>query len=253
MSAAPSYTIELDESKYDKEQIHLMEERLILLSEDDVAIGEGSKKDCHLIPPPGSAETRSPLHRAFSVFLFHPETGKLLLQKRADEKITFPKMWTNTCCSHPLTSNGEMEEQGQTGVRKAAARKLEHELGIPTEFGLDEFAYLTRIHYYAPSDEIWAEHEIDYILFLTHDPKLNINPNEVSDAKWVSKDELQEFFRDPASTFTPWFRLITESFLYKWWDALLASRTEQAAPLDARALIPLVELQKDEMASIIRM
>jgi isopentenyldiphosphate isomerase len=45
------------------------------------------------------------------------------------------------------------------GVRKAAARKLEHELGIPTKFELDEFAYLTRIHYYAPSDEIWAEHE----------------------------------------------------------------------------------------------
>lgn len=48
MSAAPSYTIELDESKYDKEQIHLMEERLILLSNDDEAIGEGSKKDCAL-------------------------------------------------------------------------------------------------------------------------------------------------------------------------------------------------------------
>ena len=44
-------------------------------------------------------------------------------------------------------------------MRKAAARKLEHELGIPTKFELDEFAYLTRIHYYAASDEIWAEHE----------------------------------------------------------------------------------------------
>jgi len=69
----------------------------------------------HLIPPPGSSQSRSPLHRAFSVFLFHPETGKLLLQKRADEKITFPKMWTNTCCSHPLTSGGEMDEEGQIG------------------------------------------------------------------------------------------------------------------------------------------
>lgn len=48
------------------------------------------------------------------------------------------------------------------GVRKAAARKLEHELGIPTQFELDEFAYLTRIHYYAPSDEVWAEHESEH-------------------------------------------------------------------------------------------
>ena len=56
---------------------------------------------------------------------------------------------------HPLTALGFRN----AGVRKAAARKLEHELGIPTKFELDEFAYLTRIHYYAPSDEIWAEHE----------------------------------------------------------------------------------------------
>ena len=111
---------------------------------------------------------------------------------------------------------------GFAGVRKAAARKLEHELGIPTKFELDEFAYLTRIHYYAPSDAIWAEHEskherpaddrqrparnshsrlgrpfaVDYILFLTHDPKFVANPNEVSDTKWVSKADLQAFFAD---------------------------------------------------------
>lgn len=47
------------------------------------------------------------------------------------------------------------------GVRLAASRKLDHELGIPAEKGytLDDFTYLTRIHYYAPSDDVWAEHE----------------------------------------------------------------------------------------------
>lgn len=46
------------------------------------------------------------------------------------------------------------------GVRRAASRKLDHELGIPFEgYGLDDFAYLTRIHYYAESDSVWAEHE----------------------------------------------------------------------------------------------
>ncbi|GAA5862079.1 hypothetical protein JCM1840_001636 [Sporobolomyces johnsonii] len=248
--ATTSHTIELDPSKYDQEQINLMEERLILLDDNDRAIGEGSKKDCHLIPPTGA---RSPLHRAFSVFLFHPETGKLLLQRRADEKITFPKMWTNTCCSHPLTSFGEMDEEGQIGVRRAAARKLVHELGIPTTYELDDFAYLTRIHYYAKSDEIWAEHEIDYILFLTLDPKFEINQNEVSATKWVSKAELDEFFRDPASTFTPWFRLIAESFLYKWWDLLLASRSSDSELLNAKCLIPEVARERAVMGEIIRM
>lgn len=46
------------------------------------------------------------------------------------------------------------------GARTAAQRKLEHELGIPPEqVPLDKFEYLTRIHYVAPSDGTWGEHE----------------------------------------------------------------------------------------------
>lgn len=103
------------------------------------------------------------LHRAFSVFLFDPSNNKLLLQQRASEKITFPDMWTNTCCSHPLGIPGEggasLPEAVQ-GVKRAAQRKLEHELGIPKEqVPLDDFQFLTRIHYKAPSDGKWGEHE----------------------------------------------------------------------------------------------
>ena len=56
-----------------------------------------------------------------------------------------------------------------------------------------------------------------------------------------------------ASTFTPWFRLIAESFLYKWWDALLASRSDAASPLDGRAILGRVEEEKEDMGQIIRM
>jgi len=98
------------------------------------------------------------LHRAFSVFLFDPETGKLLLQKRAPEKITFPNMWTNTCCSHPLAVRSEMD--GTDGAKTAAQRKLEHELGISaSQVPVDMFQFLTRIHYLAPSTGPWGEHE----------------------------------------------------------------------------------------------
>jgi isopentenyl-diphosphate delta-isomerase len=57
-------------------------------------------------------------------------TGELLLQQRSAEKITFPLRWTNTCCSHPLYKADEMEEKDALGVRRAAQRKLQHELGI---------------------------------------------------------------------------------------------------------------------------
>lgn len=102
------------------------------------------------------------LHRAFSVFLFDSQ-NRLLLQQRATEKITFPDMWTNTCCSHPLGIPGEtgvgLAESVQ-GVRRAAVRKLDHELGIKAEqVPIDDFKFLTRIHYKSPSDGKWGEHE----------------------------------------------------------------------------------------------
>ena len=59
------------------------------------------------------------LHRAFSVFLFRPKDGRLLLQKRADEKITFSGMWTNTVCSHPLSIRAELIEKDQAGALAA--------------------------------------------------------------------------------------------------------------------------------------
>lgn len=45
-------------------------------------------------------------------------------------------------------------------MRNAAIRKLEHELGIPTsQMKPDDFTFLTRIHYLAPSSGQWGEHE----------------------------------------------------------------------------------------------
>ena len=105
---------------------------------------------------------RGLLHRAFSVFLFDDQ-NRLLLQQRAAEKITFPNMWTNTCCSHPLgvpSETGVELAESVPGAKRAAQRKLDHELGIKNEqVPVDNFNFLTRIHYKAPSDGKWGEHE----------------------------------------------------------------------------------------------
>ncbi len=37
---------------------------------------------------------------------------------------------------------------------------------------------------------------VDYILFLTREVTLELNPNEVSDARYVSEEELKEMFED---------------------------------------------------------
>lgn len=47
-------------------------------------------------------------------------------------KITFPDCYTNACCSHPLYDiEGEREELNALGIRRAAQRRLNYELGIP--------------------------------------------------------------------------------------------------------------------------
>ena len=121
---------------------------------EDHMIRDGSKKECHLM----TNINQGLLHRAFSVFLFDPLSGKLLLQKRASEKITFPDMWTNTCCSHPLAIQSELH--GSARATTAAQLKLEQAWGMSaSHVPTDAIQFLTRIHYLAPSDGLWGEHE----------------------------------------------------------------------------------------------
>ncbi|KAH6856546.1 NUDIX hydrolase domain-like protein [Chaetomium sp. MPI-CAGE-AT-0009] len=201
---------------HDEEQIRLMDEVCIVLDENDMPIGTASKKLCHLM----TNIDKGLLHRAFSVFLFN-DKNELLLQQRASEKITFPDMWTNTCCSHPLhmaSETGSNLEDAVRGVKNAAQRKLDHELGIKKEqVPLEDFRFLTRIHYKAPSDGKWGEHEIDYILFIKANVDLNPSENEVQATQYVTADRLKQMFQDPTLKFTPWFKLICNSLLFDWW------------------------------------
>jgi len=214
-----SATPDDDLAGYDEEQIRLMDEVCIVLDDQDQPIGSASKKICHLM----ENINKGLLHRAFSCFLFDSQ-NRLLLQQRASEKITFPDMWTNTCCSHPLGIPGET---GSTlsaaiaGVKRAAIRKLDHELGIKAaQVPYSKFDFLTRIHYKAPSDGKWGEHEIDYILFIKTDVDLDVNPNEVSATKWVSESDLKTMLKDDSLKFTPWFKLICQSMIFEWWEHL---------------------------------
>lgn len=139
-------------------------------------------------------------------------------------QITFPGHFTNTCCSHPLHTPLETTEENALGVRKAAQRRLEFELGIPPEQAMPEdFIYLTRIHYASPSDGMWGEHEMDYILFLQGNVLLNPNENEVQDVRYVKREDFENFLKglkESSIPITPWFHLIAQKFLPLWWKNL---------------------------------
>jgi len=220
----------------------MLKDECILVNYMDEVVGHNNKYNCHKFVP---GQPRGLLHRAFSVLLFDHE-NRLLLQQRAKSKITFPLVWTNTCCSHPLYGMKpcEVDEPGAIaggdprGVKAAAVRKLGHELGIPAnELDASRFKFLTRVHYWAIDvgtygpEAVWGEHEIDHILLyrLNADEKLTVKPNpeEVEAVRWLGNEELKEAMagKSDMPLWSPWFRIINERLLDAWWKDLDAALT----------------------------
>ncbi|KAE8363562.1 NUDIX hydrolase domain-like protein [Aspergillus caelatus] len=183
---------------HDAEQVRMMDEVCIVLDRDDNPIAQVSKRVSHIM----TNINKGLLHRAFSCFVFNSK-NELLLQQRDDTKVIFPGLWTNTCCSHPLDIPGERDDD----FAGAIAGVL-----------LNNFVFLTRAHYRAAKPP--GESLCGLYLFLQVDVDLAVNPNEVKETRWVSPEKLRDIFKDPSLQYTPWFQLICESLLFKWWAAL---------------------------------
>lgn len=211
----------------DNTQAVLMAEAVIQVSENDQAIGPISKLDSHS----GAGE----YHRAFSVLLFN-SNNELLLQRRSMEKVTFPGVWANSCCSHPLHSEEELDETNAIGVKRAAIRKLEQELGIsPKSISIEDFVFMTKMRYSSRMNPEWIERELDHILVIQADVEINHNPNEVSEVMWVNHEQLEMMLleeREAEEAVAPWFRCIAARIMNpNWWDAI-GNRTELEALSD---------------------
>lgn len=205
----------------DANQEAMMAEAVIVVDEQDNVLGPMTKVESH--------SGAGSYHRAFSVLLFD-KSGRLLLQRRASDKITFPSVWANSCCSHPLHCDEEMDLVDALGVKRAAVRKLEQELGIsPSQVPLKDFQFVTRMRYQARQDETWIEREIDHCLVIHADVDLNVNPNEVSETKWVSQFELEEMLvaQDDENIIAPWFRCIAARVMTDdWWTPGMVSEDD---------------------------
>ena len=200
-------------------QTALLKEKVMLVDRSDNIVGAASKEDAHLM---SNITKTGMLHRAFSLFLFNSK-NELLMQRRSPQKITFPNLYTNTCCSHPLsTIPGEREFT--SGAKNAAIRRVKDEMGI-TDISYDDIHFMTRIIYFGASggtcgsDTTWGEHELDHVLIVKKDVEFVPNPNEVSETRYISRGELEGLLEDEEEfPVTPWFRIIARSMLTGWWD-----------------------------------
>ena len=171
------------------------EDSLILVDLDDEVIGFASKQQAHS----GEGTT----HRAFSIFLFD-NCNKLLLHERSQFKPLWPGFWTNSCCSHPR--RGE-------DILSAASRRLQEELGVE---GRLEFVY--KFHYRAKYLEVGSEDEncSVFLARLSPDQELSVNPEEISNIRWMTLEEIDHWISNEKDIFTPWFLIEWEQLSGKY-------------------------------------
>lgn len=155
---------------------------VILVTEDNKPLGTMPKLAAH--------HSDTPLHRAFSLFLFNTK-GELLLQQRSDKKKTWPGVWSNSCCGHLLIDETPLE---------AAKRRVAYELGfkkITMKMILPEYRYRFE------KDGV-VENEICPVIVGITQEQAQPLAEEVKDIKWISWHEwLSEIASNPTG-YSPW-------------------------------------------------
>jgi len=146
-----------------------MKEQVVLVDENNNKLGLEDKYQVH------TGDT--PLHRGFSMFIFNSR-GELLLQQRSNSKITWPGVWSNSVCGHPADNETPIE---------AAQRRAKFELGFDLK--------LSNIHMILPKYRYRYEHkgvvenEICPVMVAFGDFKLNPNPDEVNNTRFVKWED----------------------------------------------------------------
>ena len=159
------------------------EEFLILVDKDDNPIGKEEKVKCHL--PKGL------LHRAFTALIFDKK-GKLVLTKRAGEKMLWPGDWDGTVASHP--------REAETYV-SSGERRMPEELGI--NCNLD---YLFKFEYHVPYKDIGSENEIcGTLIGIVENPSLCKKiEGEIDEVRLITPDELLVELSSNPEIYCPW-------------------------------------------------
>lgn len=167
----------------------MVDEFVILVDENDNPIGSEEKVKCHL--PDGK------LHRAFTALLFDTD-GRLILTRRAKEKMLWPGDWDGTFASHPRES--------ETYV-SSGERRMPEELGIK-----EKLDYLHKFEYHVPYKDIGSENEICGTLIgvVNDSSKLKEIEGEIDEIKGITPEQLIEELELNPERYCPWMLIALE-------------------------------------------
>lgn len=158
-------------------------EHVILINEQGEILGTQEKYAAHTVA--------TPLHLAFSCWLFN-DKGDLLLTRRALSKKAWPGVWTNSVCGHPQT-NETMEH--------ALIRRCRYEVGA-------KLADITPIYptfrYRETDSSGIVENEVCPVFAARVTSPLTLRQDEVIEARWLSLNNLLQATHSAPFLFSPW-------------------------------------------------
>ena len=157
---------------------------------DYVVLVNNQNKVLGTAPKLATHNTNTPLHRGFSVFLFNLK-GELLLQQRSKTKKTFPLIWSNSYCGHPMLNESNVQ---------AAKRRMFYEIGIDD---VEIFEVISDYKYKVIMNSIY-ENEICPVLVCFTDKKPEINEDEVENIRWIKWEDFLKEIDDKNKTFSLW-------------------------------------------------
>ena len=164
-------------------------EHVVLLDETGHPTGVADKLTVH--------GPDTPLHLAFSCYVFDDQ-GRFLLTRRAWSKRTWPGVWTNSCCGHPLPGEAVAD-----GVR----RRLRDELGVEVT---DLELVLPGFRYRAEMANGVVENEMCPVFRARLAGSPRPNPEEVAEIDWVDWPSFAAAVREGSREVSPWCALQVE-------------------------------------------
>lgn len=155
-----------------------MEEYFDVLNEEGNYIGKvESREKCH---------KEGLWHKAVVVFIINSK-DQVLLQRRSPNKKLWPNMWDVTAGGHVLT--------GEFGFQ-TIIRETKEELGI--ELNKNEITFLGSSRSSNVKGDIVNNHFNEYYIANKDidETKLKLQEEEVSEVKWIDKNEIIEKIKD---------------------------------------------------------
>lgn len=159
-------------------------------NQDHVVLVDKQNRVLSTAPKLTTHNANTPLHRGFSVFLFNFR-GELLLQQRSHLKKTWPLVWSNSVCGHPMLNESNTD---------AAKRRLKFELGLDLN-NIQEI--LPDFSYRAEMNGI-VENELCPVLVCFTDKKPKPNSNEVENLKWINWQEFVDDVKVNPGKYSMW-------------------------------------------------